>query len=152
MCTQFDDADEVTPKGNPKPPTQGILAYMNSAKISEQKKIKIEWLIFCMFICCALPWALMDNKFFAEFILALAPNFPFPTDPLFFQNILCRKLQCGMRSGIFGGNIAQHNFTWQMEYLQKGWNLYSIHNDAKPTVFLYRQSCFQRCIHHSRCS
>ena len=92
MCTQFDDADEVTPKGNPKPPTQGILAYMNSAKISEQKKIKIEWLIFCMFICCALPWALMDNKFFAEFILALAPNFSLPDRSAFFPKHIVQEV------------------------------------------------------------
>ena len=76
---QFKDADEAAaPKDNFKQSTQGILKYMNPAKISEQQKIKIEWLMFCMFICCVLPWALMDNKFFIEFVLSLAPKFSIP--------------------------------------------------------------------------
>jgi len=52
-----------------------VLAYMNPAKITEQQKVKIELLMFRMFICCALPWALMDSQFFVAFVLALAPNF-----------------------------------------------------------------------------
>jgi hypothetical protein len=97
MCAPFEDdhaaSDKiVAPKENPKPPTRGILAYMNPARISEQQKIKIEWLMFRMFICCALPWALMDNIFFAEFVLALAPNFSIPDRSAFFPKHLAQEV------------------------------------------------------------
>ncbi|KAF8798696.1 hypothetical protein BYT27DRAFT_7037518, partial [Phlegmacium glaucopus] len=72
--------------------TPGILTYMNPAKISEQQKIKIELLMFRMFICCALPWALMDSQFFTDFILALAPNFIVPDRSAFFPKHLAQEV------------------------------------------------------------
>ena len=41
----------------------------------EDRKKKIEWLMFCMFNCCALPWSLMDCRFFIAFIHVPATNF-----------------------------------------------------------------------------
>ena len=70
----------------------GILTYMNPAKISQQHKIKIEWLMFRMFICCALPWALMDSRFFIDFIHALAPNFTVPDRSAFFPKHLAQEV------------------------------------------------------------
>jgi hypothetical protein len=72
--------------------TIGILTYMNPAKISEQQKIKIELLMFRMFICCALPWALMDSRFFVDFVLALAPNFTVPDRSAFFPKHLAQEV------------------------------------------------------------
>lgn len=98
ICDPFEDADSdeaaLELKKNPKPPlaTKGILAYMNPARISEQQKIKIEWLMFRMFICCALPWTLIDSKFFSEFILALAPNFSIPDRSAFFPKHLAQEV------------------------------------------------------------
>lgn len=93
MSAQFEDADEAAaPKENFKQSTRGILEYMNPAKISEQQKIKIEWLMFRMFICCVLPWALMDSKFFVEFVLALAPNFSIPDRSGFFPKHLAQEV------------------------------------------------------------
>jgi len=70
----------------------GLLTYMNPAKISKQQKIKIELLMFRMFICCALPWALMDSRFFVDFILALAPNFIVPDRSSFFPKHLAQEV------------------------------------------------------------
>lgn len=65
---------------------------MNPAKLSENQKIKIELLMFQMFLCCALPWALMDNEFFANFVLALAPNFVIPDRSSFFPKHLAQEI------------------------------------------------------------
>jgi hypothetical protein len=65
---------------------------MNPAKISEQQRIKIKWLMFRMFICCALPWALMNSQFFVEFVLALAPNFSVPDRSAFFPKHLAQEV------------------------------------------------------------
>jgi hypothetical protein len=61
-------------------------------RISEKQKINIEWLMFCMFICCALPWVLMDSKFFSKFIHALAPNFSIPDRSAFFPKHLAQEV------------------------------------------------------------
>lgn len=90
---QSKDTDEAVPKENhnlKKQPT--ILAYMNPERISKQQKIRIEWLMFCMFICCALPWVLMNSKFFVEFVLALAPNFSIPDRLAFFPKLLVQEI------------------------------------------------------------
>ncbi|KAF8868607.1 hypothetical protein CPB84DRAFT_1928406 [Gymnopilus junonius] len=72
--------------------TDSILSYMAPIKISEQVKIKIEWLMFCMFICCALPWAVMDHEFFVEFVNGLAPNFVIPDRSAFFPKHLAQEV------------------------------------------------------------
>ena len=69
----------------------GILSYMNPLKISENHKIKIEWLMFCMFNCCALPWSFMDCRFFIAFIHVLAPNFTVPDWSAFFPKHLVQE-------------------------------------------------------------
>ena len=83
---------EVALKDISHKPKTGILGYMNPAKISENHKIKIEWLMFQMFICCALPWALMDSRFFIDFIHALAPNFTVPDRSAFFPKHLAQEV------------------------------------------------------------
>lgn len=87
-----DSEDTQAQAGIPPKTSTGILAYMNPAKISEQHKIKIEWLMFRMFICCALPWALMDSRFFIDFIHALAPNFTVPDRSAFFPKHLAQEV------------------------------------------------------------
>jgi len=64
---------------------------MNPAKISEQQKNKIELLMFKMFICCALPWALLNSESFISFVLALAPNFHIPDRSVFFPKHLAQE-------------------------------------------------------------
>ncbi|KAJ3504352.1 hypothetical protein NLJ89_g7973 [Agrocybe chaxingu] len=69
-----------------------ILTYMNPAKISEKHKIHIELTMFRMFICCALPWALMNSEFFINFVVALAPNFVVPDRSSFFPKHLAQEV------------------------------------------------------------
>jgi len=64
---------------------------MNPAKISEQQKNKIELLMFKMFICCALPWVLLNSEFFVAFVLALAPTFHIPDRSVFFPKHLAQE-------------------------------------------------------------
>ncbi|KAF8871936.1 hypothetical protein CPB84DRAFT_1753800 [Gymnopilus junonius] len=59
-------------------------SYMNPAKLNEKQKMKIEWSMLRMFICCAIPWNVMDNPFFEEFISTLSPNFTVPDRSAFF--------------------------------------------------------------------
>ncbi|KAF8878979.1 hypothetical protein CPB84DRAFT_1751763 [Gymnopilus junonius] len=59
-------------------------SYMNPAKLNEKQKMKIEWSMLRMFICCAIPWNVMDNLFFEEFISTLSPNFTVPDHSAFF--------------------------------------------------------------------
>jgi hypothetical protein len=75
-----------------QPAQESMLSYMNPAKISKQQKIRIESLLFRMFICCALPWTLMDSPFFSEFVQALAPNFTIPDRSFFFTTHLAQEV------------------------------------------------------------
>ena len=81
------ESKEISKKATPN-----LFTYMNPAKITEQQRIKIEWLMFRMFICCALPWMLMNNQFFIEFVLALAPNFSIPDRSAFFPKHLAQEV------------------------------------------------------------
>ena len=83
-----------------EPPKKAtLLTFMNPAKITEQQRVKIELLMFRMFICCALPWALMNSEFFVAFVLALAPNFVVPD-----------------RSAFFPKHLAQESAVWAQEF------------------------------------
>jgi len=81
---------EMTPRTAPLAGT--LMNYMNPAKITEQQKIKIELLMFRMFICCALPWALLNSDFFVAFVLALSPNFIIPDRSSFFPKHLAQEV------------------------------------------------------------
>lgn len=66
------DVDDTSLKQNT------IHNYMNLATISEKMRMHIELLMFRMFICCALPWALMDSPFFKDFVNGLNVAFHIP--------------------------------------------------------------------------
>jgi hypothetical protein len=68
-----------------------IFNYMNPARITEKQKNNIELLMFKMFICCALPWALLNSESFIAFVLALAPNFHIPDRSVFFPKHLAQE-------------------------------------------------------------
>ena len=90
MVTDLETIEEAMDE--PKAQRVGILAYMNPAKMSDKQMLKVELLMFQMFICCALPWALMDNEFFANFVLALAPTFILPDRSSFFPKLLAQEI------------------------------------------------------------
>ena len=90
-----EDSDdvEVEPKSLATSQSQpsSILTYMNPAKISDQQKNRFELLMFKMFICCALPWVLLNSEHFVAFVLALAPAFHIPDRSVFFPKHLAQE-------------------------------------------------------------
>ena len=95
----------------------GILSYMNPLKISENHKIKIEWLMFCMFNCCALPWSLMDCRFFIAFIHVPATNF---TVSKTFGARVCSVWQ--KIKGISWKKISPDHVTQWLKHQSKRWD------------------------------
>jgi hypothetical protein len=81
---------EMMPPAAPPPGT--LMNYMNMAKIPEWQRVKIELLMFRMFICCALPWALLNSEFFRAFVVALCPNFIIPDRSAFFRKHLAQEV------------------------------------------------------------
>lgn len=69
-----------------------LFTYMNPAKITEKQHMRIEWLLFRFFICCAIPWAVMDDTFFIDVITCLAPNFSVPDRSSFFTKHLGQEV------------------------------------------------------------
>jgi len=90
MAMDSEDIKEATDELKAK--RAGILTYMNPAKMSNKQTLKVELLMFQMFICCALPWALLDSEFFANFVLALAPNFVLPDRSSYFPKLLAQEI------------------------------------------------------------
>ncbi|KAJ7271554.1 hypothetical protein C8J57DRAFT_1226139 [Mycena rebaudengoi] len=62
----------------------GITDYFTPTKISRERQAQIDLLLFKFVICCALPFTLLGNTFFLEFVLALAPNYKVPERTAFF--------------------------------------------------------------------
>lgn len=64
--------------------TQGLLEYFTPTRISRERQAQIDLLLFKLIICCALPFSLLGNTFFIEFVLALAPNYKIQERTSFF--------------------------------------------------------------------
>lgn len=60
--------------------------------MTEKQKMNIELIMFRMFICCALPWALLSSEFFVAFVFALAPAFVVPDRSSFFPKHLAQEV------------------------------------------------------------
>ncbi len=61
-----------------------LLEHFNPTKIMPKQQAELDLLLFKVFICCAIPWALLDNSFFRDFIAALAMNYVIPDRSAFF--------------------------------------------------------------------
>ena len=83
--------DRMEVDSKPEPNQGTIRTYMNPTKLSAQQIIKIELAMFWMFICCALPWALMNSNFFIDFIQTLNPVFLVPDRTAFFPKHLVQE-------------------------------------------------------------
>lgn len=94
------DSDIIKAGYNMMAPTNGgqkrndspmLLNYMNTAKMNEQQRVGAKLNMFKMSICCALPWALMDNKFSKSFVHSLASNFDIPDHSAFFPKLIAQE-------------------------------------------------------------
>ncbi|KAJ6614391.1 hypothetical protein B0H10DRAFT_1950757 [Mycena sp. CBHHK59/15] len=61
-----------------------IAEYFTPTKISPEWQAQIDLLLFKLIICCTIPFSLLGNTFFLEFILTLAPNYTVPEHTSFF--------------------------------------------------------------------
>ncbi|KAF8806373.1 hypothetical protein BYT27DRAFT_7082614 [Phlegmacium glaucopus] len=112
-----------------------IFTYMNWAKMTEQQKMKLEWLMFRMFICCGLPWALMDSDFFSAFIFTLCPVFVVPDQSAFFPKHLAQEVVAwGEAFKKFIGN--KHHLTLSFD----GWS-----TRARDEVYTFHTTTPKQC-------
>jgi len=112
-----------------------IMNYMNSAKITEKQKINIEWLLFRMFICCALPWALLDSDFFCAFVFALSPAFVVPDRSAFFPKHIMQE--------VAAWGQAFKIFLRDKDHLTLSFDGWSTH--ARDEVYTFHTTTPHRC-------
>jgi hypothetical protein len=79
-------------ESTPVAPVGTLRDYMGPAKLTESQKIHIEWVMFHMFICCTLPWALLNSEYFIAFVLVLCPAFSIPDQSSFFPKHLAKEV------------------------------------------------------------
>ncbi|KAJ3563316.1 hypothetical protein NP233_g9013 [Leucocoprinus birnbaumii] len=68
-----------------------VLEHFNKAKISVAQQAYIDLLLFQFFICCAIPFTVLDNHFFRELLAALAMNYVVPDRSTFFVKHLAQE-------------------------------------------------------------
>lgn len=66
----------------------GIKNFFPAIKITPERQAKLDLLLFKFIICCALPFTLLENPFFIEFIYVLCSNYPMPERTAFFARHL----------------------------------------------------------------
>ncbi|KAF7344297.1 Zinc finger bed domain-containing protein 1-like [Mycena venus] len=64
--------------------TSSLHNYFTATKITQERQAQIDLLLFKLIICCALPFALLGNPFFIDFVFALAPNYKVQDRTSFF--------------------------------------------------------------------
>jgi len=96
LSTGIQDSTTAMDVDNEMPNQKTIYTYMNKATISEKMRMCIELLLFPMFICCTLPWSLLDSSFCVDFILGLNPAFHLPDCSSFFLKHLTQEVSTWM--------------------------------------------------------
>lgn len=86
------DIEVDNTESTPVTPAGTLRDYMGPAKLTESQKVHIEWVMFRMFICCALPWALLNSEYFIAFVLVLCPAFIIPDRSSFFPKHLAQEV------------------------------------------------------------
>lgn len=66
--------------------------YLAPSRLPQKQKEQIELNILRLFICCALPWNVMDSPFFKDFIASLNPTFTVPDRSAFFTKHLPQEV------------------------------------------------------------
>ena len=118
--------------------------------ISENMRMRIELLLFRMFICCALPWSLLDSSFFADFILGLNPALHIPDRSSFFPKHLAQEVSAWTEKfKAFISNYLHLTLSFDGWSTRKKDEIYTFHTTTpKHRSFFYGWSCFQRFIGH----
>jgi hypothetical protein len=74
------------------PASQGaLLEHFNTVKINANQQAEINLLLFKAFICCALPFRTLKNKFFKELLNGLVMNYVVPNHSTFFTQHISQE-------------------------------------------------------------
>ena len=102
--------------------------YMNKAMISENMRMCIELLLlFHMFICCTLPWSLLDSSFFFRLHTWLKPCISPPRLLFILSETSCTGSFC--MGGKFKGFISNYS------HLTLSFNGWSTHKNDEIYTF-----------------
>lgn len=68
-----------------------LLEHFNPIEITPKQQAELDLLLFKVFICCTIPWALLNNSFFQDFIAALVMNYVIPDQSAFFMKHIAQE-------------------------------------------------------------
>ncbi|KXN92074.1 hypothetical protein AN958_09777 [Leucoagaricus sp. SymC.cos] len=68
-----------------------VLEHFNTAKISAKQQAHIDLSLFKFFICCAIPFSVLDHQFFWNLLAALATNYVVPEWSTFFTRHIAEE-------------------------------------------------------------
>ena len=102
-----------------------ILEHFNMAKISVTQQATIDLLLFKFFVCCAIPFDVIDNIFFCEFVNGLAANYVVPECTAFFTRHI------GQETAAF--NVQLRVFLEEQEFLTLSYDGWS--TQAKNEIY-----------------
>ena len=65
--------------------------WFELTNINPQKKVSIIRALVRAFICCGIPFLVIENPFFIEFLYEMRPAYEPPTDELLSGRLLCEE-------------------------------------------------------------
>ncbi|KAG6889030.1 hypothetical protein C0992_006653 [Termitomyces sp. T32_za158] len=68
-----------------------LLEHFNTAKISQQQQAYLDLILFKFFICCAIPFSVLDDRFFRDLLTGLAMNYVVPERTTFFTRHIAQE-------------------------------------------------------------
>jgi len=124
-----------------------VLQFFNTAKVTATQQAHIDLVLFKCFICCSIPFAVLDNPFFRDLLNALTMNYVVPDRSAFFCLSHCPR-SSGNQFETLGiprwPNVLDTLIRW-VEYTCKRRDLYVSHHYLEMTINLCSGSCLQRC-------
>ncbi|KAG6847048.1 hypothetical protein H0H93_010443, partial [Arthromyces matolae] len=79
-----------------------LLEHFNTTKITQTQQAHLDLLLFKFFICCAIPFAVLNNSFFWDLLTALAMNYVVPDRSAFFTRHIAQE------SAAFAAKLAAY--------------------------------------------
>ncbi|KAG6839344.1 hypothetical protein C0991_003425 [Blastosporella zonata] len=112
-----------------------LLEHFNATKVSKQQQAHIDLLLFKFFICCAVPFAVLDNRFFRDLITGLAMNYVVPDRSAFFTRHIAQEL-ASFTAKLIGHLSNKTNLTLSLD----GWS-----TRAKDEIYTFHTTTPHRC-------
>ncbi|CAJ0765837.1 9500_t:CDS:2, partial [Entrophospora sp. SA101] len=87
-----------------KPPPPDIhIKFQNKKTITNEKQLRCSYALTKFFVCCGIPFWVVENPFFVDFITNLCPGFHLPkrtTLSTTFVNLECAKVISKINNGL----------------------------------------------------